>query len=236
MYVVLAVTAVVLAPWAAIDRRGAYFATKTYCQWVRWSAAWMIGLKSEVRGPVPDGEVLIAAKHQSFFDIILMVSVLPKPKFIYKSSLNYMPFVGSYARWLGCVPVNRGRRGEAIRNMVTAVTSSFAPPGQLIIYPQGTRVAPGVRAPFKVGIAALYIETGQACVPAATNVGVFWPRRAVYRKPGLAVVEFLPSIPSSLDKAVFMQRVQESVEENSNRLMLEAGFQIPPNVQSATAE
>ena len=148
----------------------------------------------------------------------------------YKSSLNYMPFVGSYARWLGCVPVNRGRRGEAIRNMVTAVTSSFAPPGQLIIYPQGTRVAPGVRAPFKVGIAALYIETGQACVPAATNVGVFWPRRAVYRKPGLAVVEFLPSIPSSLDKAVFMQRVQESVEENSNRLMLEAGFQIPPNV------
>ena len=236
MYVALAVTALVLAPWAAIDRRGAYFATRLYCQWVRWSAAWMIGLKSEVRGSVPEGEVLIAAKHQSFFDIIVMGSVLPKPKFIYKSSLNYMPFVGSYARWLGCVPVNRGRRAEAIRNMVAAVTSSCAPPGQLIIYPQGTRVAPGVRAPYKIGIAALYSETGQTCVPVATNVGVFWPRRAVYRKPGLAVVEFLPQIPSGLGKAAFMQHLQQSVEESSNRLMREAGFQMPPTVPPSTAD
>ena len=236
MYVVLAFAALVFAPWAALDRRGAYFAARTYCKWVRWSAAWIIGLKSEVRGPVPEGEVLIAAKHQSFFDVIVMISVLPKPKFIYKSSLNYIPFVGSYARWLGSVPVNRGRRAEAIRNMVAAVTSSFAPPGQLIIYPQGTRVAPGVRAPFKVGIAVLYSETGQACVPVATNVGVFWPRMAVYRKPGLAVVEFLPPIAPGLDKAAFMQRVQQSVEENSNRLMLETGFQRLPNAPLTVAD
>ena len=236
MYVILAFTAMVFAPWAALDRRGAYFATRTYCQWVRWSAAWIIGLKSEVRGPVPKGAVLIAAKHQSFFDVIMMASVLPKPKFIYKSSLNYMPFVGFYARCLGCVPVNRGRRTEAIRNMVAAVMSSSAPPGQLIIYPQGTRVTPGVRAPFKVGIAALYNETGQACVPTATNVGVFWPRMAVYRKPGVAVVEFLPLISCGLGKAAFMQDLQQSVEENSNRLMLEAGFQIPPSAKFVVAD
>ena len=196
----------------------------------------MVGLKSEIRGDVPSGEVLVASKHQSFFDVIILVSVLKQPKFIYKSVLKYVPFVGLYARWLGCISVNRGRRGEAIRNMVAAVTSSCAPPGQLIIYPQGTRVAPGVRAPYKVGIAALYSETGQTCVPVATNVGVFWPRRAVYRKPGLAVVEFLPQIPSGLGKAAFMQHLQQSVEESSNRLMREAGFQMPPTVPSSTED
>ena len=228
MYVVMALMAVVLSPWAAVDRRGARFTVRAYCRWVRWTAAWMVGLRSEIRGVVPQGEVLIAAKHQSFFDVIMMVSVLPRPKFIYKSSLDYVPIVGSYARWLGCVPVNRGQRAVAIRDMVASVTSSTAPPGQLIIYPQGTRVSPGAQAPFKVGGAALYAEIAQACVPVATNVGVFWPRTAVFRKPGLAVVEFLPSIAPGLEKEPFMEQLQQMVEQNSDKLMAEAGFEVVP--------
>lgn len=228
MYVVMALMAVVLSPWAAVDRRGARFTVRAYCRWVRWTAAWMVGLRSEIRGVVPQGEVLIAAKHQSFFDVIMMVSVLPRPKFIYKSSLDYVPIVGSYARWLGCVPVNRGQRAVAIRDMVASVTSSTAPPGQLIIYPQGTRVSPGAQVPFKVGGAALYAEIAQACVPVATNVGVFWPRTAVFRKPGLAVVEFLPSIAPGLEKEPFMEQLQQMVEQNSDKLMAEAGFEVAP--------
>lgn len=126
MYLALVLFAVAFAPWAAFDRRGARMAAMIYCRWVRWTADWMVGLKSEIRGDVPDGEVLVASKHQSFFDVIILVSVLKQPKFIYKSTLNYVPFVGSYARWLGCISVNRGRRGEAIRNMVAAVTASDA--------------------------------------------------------------------------------------------------------------
>ena len=224
MYLALALVSLVFAPWAAFDRRGARMAALVYCHWVRWTADWMVGLKSEIRGVVPEGEVLVASKHQSFFDVIILVSVLKQPKFIYKSTLKYVPFVGSYARWLGCVAVNRGRRGEAIRNMVAAVTASDAVRGQLVIYPQGTRVAPGVQAPFKVGSAVLYAETGQACVPVATNVGVFWPRMGVFRKPGLAVIEFLPPIAPGLDKTAFLRQLQQVVEQQSNKLMVEAGF------------
>ena len=158
MYLAMVLFAVAFAPWAAFDRRGARMAAMIYCRWVRWTADWMVGLKSEIRGDVPDGEVLVASKHQSFFDVIILVSVLKQPKFIYKSTLNYVPFVGSYARWLGCISVNRGRRGEAIRNMVAAVTASDAVRGQLVIYPQGTRVKPGAHAPFKVG-SALYTDS-----------------------------------------------------------------------------
>ena len=70
MYAMMALMAVFFTPWAIFDRRGAFAAVHTYCTWVRWTAGWMVGLRSEVRGVVPQDAVLIAAKHQSFFDII----------------------------------------------------------------------------------------------------------------------------------------------------------------------
>ncbi len=234
MYIVMALAAFAYAPWAIVNRRGAYSGVYWYCNWVRWTAAWMLGLKSEVRGTVPKGEVLIAAKHQSFFDIILIVSVVREPKFIMKSSLRFAPFLGWYAKRIGCVPVDRGKRAEAIRQMMDGVTKGTAPAGQLIIYPQGTRVAPDKRVPYKVGSAVLYTETGQTCVPAATNVGIFWPRHGIYRKPGLAVVEFLEPIAPGLSRDAFMARLETQVEERSDALMREGGFDpdaIPGNDQ-----
>ncbi|MEY4304522.1 MAG: hypothetical protein RIT52_697, partial [Pseudomonadota bacterium] len=97
-------------------------------------------------------------------------------------------------------------------------------PGQLIIYPQGTRVAPGVAKPYKVGTGLLYDQLGQPCVPVGTNVGVFWPKRGILRKPGVAVVEFLPRIEPGLPVPAFMAKLEQEVEASSNRLMAEAGF------------
>ncbi len=224
MYLMMLILAIIYTPWAIVDRRGAFAAVHAYCRWVRWSASWMVGLKSEVRGEVPTDEVLIAAKHQSFFDIILIVSAVPRPKFIMKSILRFAPILGWYALRIGCVPVDRGKRAQAIQQMMAGVKSGTQEPGQLIIYPQGTRVAPGADRPYKIGTAVLYEETGQTCVPAATNVGVFWPRHGILRKPGLAVVEFLPPIAPGLPKDAFMGQLKEVVEDNSNRLMAEAGF------------
>ena len=184
----------------------------------------MINLKSEVRGDVPDDEVLIAAKHQSFFDIIMLVSVLPRPKFIMKKELRWAPILGYYALRIGCIPVDRGKRGAAITKMVEDVDKGLAEPGQLVIYPQGTRVAPGVKMSYKVGTAVLYNQLGQDCVPVAANVGVFWPRHGIYRRPGLAVIEFLPRIKTGLNNASFLQQLEIEVESTSNRLMAEVGY------------
>lgn len=226
MYAVMLVMAVVFTPFAMIRRDFAFTAVHTYCRWVRWTAAWMVGLRTEVRGVVPADEVLIASKHQSFLDIIMIVSEVPRPKFIMKKQLRWAPILGWYALRIGCIPVDRGKRGAAITKMVADVNAGRAMPGQLIIYPQGTRVAPGVKRGFKVGTAVLYAQLGQDCVPAATNVGVFWPRIGVFRKPGLAVVEFLPRIEAGLPQEVFMKQLEAEVEEASDRLMAEAGFQV----------
>jgi 1-acyl-sn-glycerol-3-phosphate acyltransferase len=224
MYAMMALMAVWFTPWAILDRRGAFAAVHSYCRWVRFTARVMLGLRSEVRGTPPQREVLIAAKHQSFFDIILIVSAVPRPKFIMKRELIWAPILGWYALRIGCVPVDRGKRAAAIRQMMEGVARGAALPGQLIIYPQGTRVAPGAHRPYKIGTGHLYAQLGQPCIPAATNVGVFWPRRGILRRPGLAVVEFLPPIAPGLPVDAFMADLERTIEQASDRLMAEAGF------------
>ena len=141
-----------------------------------------------------------------------------------KRELIYAPFLGLYALRIGCIPVDRGKRGAAISKMKEAVAKGSGQPGQLIIYPQGTRVAPGAVVPYKVGAGLLYDQLGQPAVPVATNVGIFWPRHGILRKPGLAVVEFLPAIAPGEDPHSFMTRIETEIEAASDRLMAEAGF------------
>jgi len=224
MYVSMLVVAILFLPWALADRRGAMAACHAWCRWVRWTAGWIVGLRSEVRGVAPTDEVIIAAKHQSFLDIIIIYSAVPRGKFIMKKELTWAPILGQYALRIGCIPVNRGKRAQAIKQMVTDVAAGRALPGQLIIFPQGTRIAPGVRAPYKVGAGVLYQELGQDCVPVACNVGIFWPRHGIYRKPGLAVIEFLPRVPAGLGTAELMGRLEREIEARSDPLMAEAGL------------
>jgi 1-acyl-sn-glycerol-3-phosphate acyltransferase len=224
MYLALAVVAIGWLPYALVTRDGAVSACRAYSAWVRFTARVLVGLRSEIRGDAPTGEVVIAAKHQSFFDIIMICSAVPNARFIMKKELIWTPFLGWYALRIGSVPVDRGKRGAAITKMMADVKAGAARPGQLIIYPQGTRVAPGAMLPYKIGTALLYSQLGQPCVPAATNVGVFWPRRGLMRKRGLAVVEFLPMIAPGLGNAEFMARIEADIEGASDRLMAEAGF------------
>ena len=226
MYLAMLLIGLWYAPQAVFSRDKALEACKVYCRWVRWSAERIVGLRTEIRGAVPDYACVIAAKHQSFLDIILIFSAVPRGRFIMKSLLKWAPILGWFALRIGCVPVDRGKRSEAIRKMVADVKSGELEPGQLIIYPQGTRVAPGVDMPYKIGSAVLYAETGQPCVPVATNVGVFWPRHGILRKPGLAVVEFLPAIPPGKGVKPFLSQLEAEVEPASNRLMAEAGWRL----------
>ena len=141
-----------------------------------------------------------------------------------KKILMYAPVLGQFGLRVGCIPVERGKRGMAIKKMVADVATGRALPGQLIIYPQGTRIAPGVNAKYKVGAGILYTELGQDCIPVAVNVGMFWPKRGIYRTPGTAVIEFLPRIRAGMELTAFTAKLEEVIETRSNELMREAGF------------
>ena len=224
MYICLPLVGIAYLPWALISREGAVAGCHKYCDIVLWLARWMIGLKVEIRGTPPTHEVMVAAKHQSFFDVLAIYGAMPRGKFIFKSILKYAPVLGWFGMRIGCIPVDRGKRGAAIKKMLADVKAGDAMPGQLIIYPQGTRVAPGAKMPYKKGTGALYQELGQGCVPVALNVGVFWPKRGVYRKPGTAVLTFMDEIPAGMETPALLERLETQIETESNKLNAEAGF------------
>lgn len=224
VYPMLVVIGLLYMPLALWSPEGARRGGKAYCRWVFWTARWMVGIRCEVRGTPPQGAVLIAAKHQSFLDILMIFNAIPSGKFIMKREILWTPVIGLYGMRIGCVAVNRGKRGLAISKMLKDVAAGLSKPGQLIIYSQGTRVPPGEKRPYKVGTGLLYEQLGQSCAPVSTNVGVFWSKRGILKNPGVAVVEFLPVIEAGLERDVFMERLEHEVETASEALLVEAGF------------
>jgi 1-acyl-sn-glycerol-3-phosphate acyltransferase len=222
MYLMMVLVTVFFTPIVLFRGDLSMTAINTWCSWVKFTAKLLVGIKTEVRGIIPDDEVLIISKHQSFLDIIMIVSALNQPKFIMKKEILITPIIGFWAKKIGCIPIDRGKKGAAIKEMVKAVhMSSKKKPGQLIIFPQGTRVAPKAQAPYKIGSGVLYSELNQDCVPVATNVGMLWPRSSILRTPGSAVIEFLPRVKSGLDIKEFMDLIENNIEQASDNLMNE---------------
>lgn len=195
--------------------------SKAFFWWNEVLLRALCGLRVEVRGEVPAGPAMVAAKHQSMLDVFALYRALPRPRFVMKRELTRAPVFGWFALRVGTVPVDRGGGGAAMREMVARMTDGGAEFGQLVIYPQGTRVAPGAHKPYKIGAHALYEASGLPCVPVAGDAGVFQPKGVRVRK-GVAVIEFLPPIPPGLKREAFMARLEAEIEAASTRLAAEA--------------
>ena len=229
MYLLMLVMGILCAPLALWSREGAYWSMRKYATYSIWLLEKICGLKVEVRGTVPDGTFIVCSKHMAFLDILLLARELPRFKFIMKAELKWAPVLGLYAMRIGTIPVKRGKKGGAVKTMVSDVEKESVEEGQTIIYPQGTRVLPGVKKPYKVGAAVLYERLNQTCYPVATNIGVFWARRSSVRKPGVAVLEFMDPIPPGMKMKEFLPLLEKTIETRSDELMVEAGFVFPPD-------
>ncbi|WP_240453919.1 lysophospholipid acyltransferase family protein [Chachezhania antarctica] len=219
MFLAMGVLGVVFLPLALLSRGAARLAAMLFCRWVFLTARWLLGIRTEWRGPVPTGDVLIAAKHQSFLDVMMLFSVLPNVRFVMKKELVRTPVFGFYAMRIGCIAIDRKRGNAGMARMVRKALEDDG--GQLVIYPQGTRVSPGATASYRPGVAVLYEAMDVPCVPVATNAGLVWPRSGLARYPGRAVVEFLEPIAPGLEKREILTEIETRVEAASNALMEE---------------
>jgi len=179
----------------------------------------IVGLRVEIRGPVPSDDILIAAKHQSLLDVLALYRALPEARFVMKRELLWAPIFGLYARRTGAIAIDRSAGSAAIRQMIAAFRDAG---GQVVIYPQGTRVPPGAAAPYRRGAVSLYAALGRPMALAATNGGHFWPRRGVLRHPGTAVIEFLDPLPPGLPEPEAARLIESRIEAASARLSAEA--------------
>ncbi|HSV01165.1 MAG TPA: lysophospholipid acyltransferase family protein [Roseiarcus sp.] len=189
-----------------------------------WLLEKICGLRLEYRGieNIPAGAILIAAKHQSFLETFALLKYAPDFAIILKRQLTRVPLFGLYLIVSKQIAIDRGRGRQALQQIVGAAKPVFADGRQVFIYPEGTRRAPGAPPKYKQGAAALYAGTGVACLPVAVNTGLFWRRRGFLRRPGLAVIEYLPVISPGLDRSEFGKRLQLTIEKACDRLNTEA--------------
>ena len=206
-------------------RRRAWFVPKFWARSSLWLYEKIARTRSEITGQenLPEGSFILAPKHQSFWDAIAFFPYLEDPLYILKRELTWIPFFGWYVLKMRMIPVDRGSRSRALKAVSAATRTEMARnPRQLIIYPEGTRRAPGDVPGYKWGIVELYTQLGVPVVPVAHVAGLYWPRRKFMRYPGTIKARFLKPIPPGLDKDAFMGRLVAETEAACDALLVEA--------------
>jgi 1-acyl-sn-glycerol-3-phosphate acyltransferase len=224
------ILAVLYLPLLVMPRRTMQAGTRFWLRGLLFLAAMICGIRYRIAGRerLPVGPAVIAAKHQSAWDTLIFHQLLDDPVFAVKRELFAIPLLGWYMRKAGCIRIDRSSPVRAMRTMITGASAALADGRQVIVFPEGTRAAPGTRQPYHAGITGLYGRGGAPVIPVALNSGVFWGRRAFRKYPGVITLEVLPPVPAGLDREGFLHELKQSIETASERLCAEADQQLPP--------
>jgi len=170
---------------------------------------------------IPQEPCIIACKHQSMWETIVMHLVLNRPVYAFKKELLKIPFYGWYLRIMSGITVDRKGGVSALKDLIKQTKKYLADRQSIVIFPQGTRVPVGADAekyPYQAGIAALYLSCGVKVVPAALNSGIFWQKNKMLKKSGTITLEFLDPIEPGLSKQEFLARLEGAIEKRSAEL------------------
>jgi 1-acyl-sn-glycerol-3-phosphate acyltransferase len=207
----LALPVLVLPPRCA-GRLGRIWA-RGILAWLRWT----VRLDYRVAGAehLPRQPAIVASKHQSAWDTLVFAVLLDNPAYVHKQELLGLPLVGWYMARNGSIPVDRAGGAAALRAMLAAAERRVAEGRSIVIFPEGTRTAPGQSPPYHPGVAALYRRLGLPVVPVGLDSGRYWPRRSFLKRPGTITLMVLPPIPPDLEREAFMERLRASIEAAS---------------------
>jgi 1-acyl-sn-glycerol-3-phosphate acyltransferase len=198
----------------------------------------IVGLDGEIRGieHLPRGACLIAMKHQSAWDTLILPVVLGDPAVVIKQELLWVPFYGWYAARAGSIAIDRRGGAGALRGMLGAARRAAAAGRAIVIFPEGTRTAPGRHLTYQPGVAALYQALAVPLVPAAVNSGLYWGRRSFVKRPGRIVLSFLEPIPPGLSRREVMRELETRIEAATAALKREAleGYRAGGNQSSSS--
>ncbi|GMG85008.1 lysophospholipid acyltransferase family protein [Paralimibaculum aggregatum] len=185
-----------------------------------WMARWLLGVRWHLEGHdrVPDEPVFYISNHQSAWESIALSVFAPKANIITKRSLMKIPVFGWGLRHAPMIPVDRDQPGQNIRRILREGQKTVAGGRSLLIFPEGTRLAPGTRAPFARGLGLLYARLGVPVVPVVHNAGLVWRKGFAAKRPGLVTMRFLPAIPPGRDPEVFAREIEALLNTEKDRL------------------
>lgn len=217
-----AVVFIVLLPLLVLPRMLTVRASQAWSRTIFVALKVIAGCNYEVRGTIPQGPFLFAAKHMSMWDTMALFALIDDVCIVVKRELIAVPFYGWYIAKAGVIAVDRAAGASALRQMANKAKAVFAMGRPIAIFPEGTRKKPGAAPDYKPGVAALYSQLGVPCIPVALNSGQFWT--GFIKRPGTIVIEFLPAIPAGLKRGAFMQQLEQTIEKATIRLVADGAL------------
>lgn len=216
--VFFSVVALFSFPFSAHTR---YRMITIYNHIVIWLARVVLGIRYVVRGRenLPAQPAVVLAKHQSAWETVAFLFLFPPVSAVIKQELLNVPFFGWAYRMLSPIAIDRGAGREALKQIVTKGKAKLEQGFWVLVFPEGTRVAPGEKGRYGIGGAWLAAETGAPIVPVAHNAGEVWPKNAFVKRPGTITVSIGPAIETAGRSAAELTRAVEAwIETEMTRL------------------
>lgn len=204
-----------------------------------WFIKHLLGIDYRVVGAenIPKTPCVILSKHQSAWETIVLQRIFQWTSFVYKKELHWLPFFGWGLYVMPFVGIDRGAGKDALNQVATRGKQRLGEGYSVIIFPEGTRVAPGHKKRYKIGGAFLAAQAGAPAVPVALNAGEFWRRKAFLKHPGTVTVSIGPAIdPTGLSPEDINSATENWIECEMRRISpkLYAHQETPTAARAAT--
>ncbi len=181
----------------------------------------LCGIRYRVLGAerIPRTPCIILAKHQSAWETLAFQVIFPPQVWVIKRELLWLPLFGWGLAMLSPIAIDRGSGPRALRQMLEQGRERLARGFCIVIFPEGTRVAPGERHDYHPGGAWLALQTATPVLPVAHNAGTLWPRNAFLKRPGTVTVSVgEPIAPQDLTPQELTRRVEDWIEAEMRRI------------------
>jgi len=214
-YVGIILISLMFVPAFFLPQKIVLFGGKIMGYWASFCLRFFLSTKLVVKGKeniINNKKFFIAASHQSIFETFFLQTIFNSPVFILKKELLMIPIFGWYLKKIGSISINRNKISKDnlgfFGEILKLINSSNRP---LIIFPQGTRLLPEDRAPFKKGASRIYEELKIPCQPIAINSGFTWPKHGSKKINTTLTVSILNPIEPGLNKRIFLKNLQDII-------------------------
>jgi len=213
---------IIFIPTFFLPKKFVLFGGKIMGYWSSFCLRIFLSTKIIIKGKeniIKNQKFFIAASHQSMFETFFLQTIFNSPVFILKKELLKIPIFGWYLKKIGSISIKRNKIAKEnlsfFDDILELINTSDRP---LIIFPQGTRLSPEDRTPFKKGASRIYEKLKIKCQPIAINSGYTWPKNGLKKSNLNLIISILKPIGSGLDKEIFLRKLENEIYSELDNL------------------